>query len=592
MPATAALLFLLPWVIYGSAILRRYGLRDDYAILREAREEPGKILRVCAAMGRPLYGWLLEVSTREAGTITGLSGLRMLSVTGLGLLAAAVFLLLRREGWRTAPAALVAALLTVMPPAQVIASWSICWPQAVALLLGVGAFALARRGLAMPPEAAWRGRAWCLAGAVALCASTLIYQVSGLVFAVLLAAALVMREDADLRATARWMARHLLVMGGGLALALVLTRLSFLLGLFTPSPRMVLEKHLLDKTAWFVTQVLPNALALPVLNDTDSGPPGGYWLMVGLTLTVVALGTAFQGRRAGRAGVAEWLLALVVLSAAAYCASFLAKERWPTYRTLYALTGVWSVFFAASLLHLGRGWPTHGPRVATALLGGFVAVSALLAHQQSLELFALPQGRELALMEQGARQVEPGQRPRVYVITVLQRDTSAPRRYLDEFGSVSVDTDWVARELFHALLMERFPAERDISGLYRFAAGAIPPASGTYDILIDLRQRQRDSTLAALEQRPIQPTYLADDADLRGPPLPALTQLCLQPGFVLLLGLVPLGLLCLGVMTRARRSVRAGLMALTILLSLGLARLVMMGLMEPIFAEAGPVVRE
>ena len=497
MPATAVLLFLLPWVIYGSAISQRYGLRDDYAILREAREEPGKIFRVCAAMGRPLYGWLLELSTREAGTIDGLSGLRMLSVTGLGLLGAAIFLLLRRDGWRAPAAALLAAFLTVMPSAQVIASWSICWPQAVALLMGMSAYALARRGLAAPPEAAWRGWAWSLGGVVAMGAATLIYQVSGLVYAVLLAAALVARRDTDLRAPARWLGRHLLVMGSGLGVAFALTRLSFALGLFTPSPRMVFETRFVDKAGWFLTHVLPNVLALNVLNDTDAGPPGAYWPMVGVTLTVLTLGVLVEGRRAGRVGVARWLLALGGLSAAAYCVSFLAGERWPTYRTLYALTGVWSVFFAASLLKLGDLWPVRGPTVATALLGGFVAVSAVLAHRQSLELFALPQGRELARMEEGARQVEPGRQSRVFVLTVLQRDTSAPRRYLDEFGSVSVDTDWVAKELFHALVVERFPGARDAGSLYRFAASAVVPAPGTYDILIDLRQPKRDAPRSA-----------------------------------------------------------------------------------------------
>ncbi|WP_164019564.1 glucosyltransferase domain-containing protein [Pyxidicoccus trucidator] len=491
---TAVLLFLLPWVIYGGAITQRYGLRDDYAILREAREEPGKIFRVCAAMGRPLYGWLLEVSTRAAVDIDGLSGLRMLAVLGLGLLGASVFLLLRREGWRATPAALLATLLTVTPSAQVVATWSICWPQAVALVLGVAAFALARRGLDAPSRGGWQGVAWCLGGVVAMAAATLIYQVSGLFYAVLLAAALVVREDTDLRAPARWMARHLFVMGSGLGVAYVLTKLSFALGYFTPSPRMVFEKHLVDKAGWFLAHVLPNVLALSALNDTDAGPPGGYWPMVVLTLTVVTLGLLVEGLRAGRVGAAKWLIGLVVLSAAAYSVSFLAGERWPTYRTLYALGGVWSVFFAASLLKLGSCWPTRGPRVATALLGVFVAVSAVLAHQQAWELFALPQGRELAVMEQGASQLGPGLRPRVFVLTARQRDTSAPHRYLDEFGSVSVDAEWVAREMLEAVLRERFPRERDVSQLYHLAAAStlFTPA---YDVLIDMRGRQAGPSL-------------------------------------------------------------------------------------------------
>ncbi|MFY2563178.1 hypothetical protein ACN469_36620 [Corallococcus terminator] len=494
---TAALLFLLPWVVYGSAISLSYGLRDDYAIQREAREEPGKILRVCGAMGRPLYGWLLERSTRETDGVAGLGGLRALGVLGLALLSLALYFLFRAEGWRRASAALLAAFLTVIPSAQVVASWSICWPQAVALLLSVGAFALARKGL-RPPERGTRRWPWCVGAVVALAASTLIYQASGPFYAVLLAAALVTRRFDDLRASARWLASHLLVVGGGLGLAYGVTRLTFFLGVFTPSPRMVLERHFLDKAGWFVTQVLPNALALTALNDTDAAPSWGYWPMVGVTLTVLALGLVVEGRRTGRVGVGTWVMALVGLSGVAYCASLLASERWPTYRTLYALTGVWSVFFFAAVLKLGESWPTRGPRVAVAVLGGFVAVSALLAHQQSVELFAQPQGRELELMRQGAAAIVPGSKPRVFVLTARQGDSSASQRYLDEFGSVSVDTEWVAKELLATVVRERFPHERSPQALYRFAAGPVLPEARAYDILVDMRQ------LRLLAARPIQ----------------------------------------------------------------------------------------
>ncbi|RKH14881.1 hypothetical protein D7V97_01950 [Corallococcus sp. CA053C] len=500
-PGTVALLLLLPFPIYWSAVIHRYGLRDDYAILREAREEPGKILRVCASQGRPLYGWMLEASARAAGGIDGLTGLRLLGVAGLGVLAAAVFLMLRKEGWRTASAALLAGFLTLTPSAQVIANWGICWPQAVALMLGLTAFALARRAIGRPEEAVSHPVRWAVAAVGAMCAATLIYQVSGLFYAVLLAAALVVRRDTSLKDTARWMARHLWVMGLGLAVAYLITKVTFATGLFTPSTRIVFEKHWVDKTVWALTHVFPNALALSALNETLGGDMDGYWAMVVLTLTLLGVGVAVEGRRSGLIGVGRWLLALVTLSAAAYSVSFLAGERWPTYRTLNALTGVWAVFFAASLVNLGTVWPRHGPRLATLLLTAFVGFSALLAHEQSLELFALPQGRELALMEEGANLVVPAWKPRVFVLTAKQTDSSAPFRYLDEFGSVSVDSEWVAKEMLKALVKERFPREHDVSGLYRFAAGPVAPEPRSYDILIDMR-RQHVSAARPVVQQP------------------------------------------------------------------------------------------
>ncbi|WP_338863793.1 hypothetical protein [Myxococcus stipitatus] len=448
-------------------------------------------------MGRPLYGWLLDRTSRAAGDVRGLGGLRALAVAGLGMLALAVYLLLKAEGWGKGSAALLAAFLTVIPSAQVVASWGICWPQAVALLLSVGAFALAREGLRQTPRGP-RGWSLCVGAAAALAGSMLVYQASGPFYAVLLAAVVVARRYEDPRALARGLGGHLLVVIAGLGLAYAVTRLSFALGVFSPSPRMALERHIVDKAVWFIMKVLPNALALNVLDDSDTAPSWGYWLMVSGTLTLVVLGLIVEGRRAGRAAVGTWVLAMVGLMGLAYCASLLASERWPTYRTLFALTGVWSVFVFAAVVRLGSLWPSRGPGIALALLAVFVAGSAVLARQQSLELFAWPQGRELALMRQGAAALAPSRPSRVFVLTTRQRDTSAPRRYLDEFGSVSVDTEWVAKELFALVARERFPGERDLSALYRFDAGPVAPDARGYDILVDMRQ------LRSASARPIQ----------------------------------------------------------------------------------------
>ena len=45
------LVALVPPLLYSPAILREYGLRDDYSMLREAIVQPAKLIAVCVAEG-------------------------------------------------------------------------------------------------------------------------------------------------------------------------------------------------------------------------------------------------------------------------------------------------------------------------------------------------------------------------------------------------------------------------------------------------------------------------------------------------------------------------------------------------------------
>lgn len=138
---TAVLVALVPLLASSRTVFYRYGFRDDYPLLREAREEPGKILRVCSAQGRILYGWLLELAMRSAGGGDGLRWIRLGGALGLSVLAAGVFLITQRSGWRRPHAASLAALVVLPPSAQVFISWATASPLVAALLLGAASSA-------------------------------------------------------------------------------------------------------------------------------------------------------------------------------------------------------------------------------------------------------------------------------------------------------------------------------------------------------------------------------------------------------------------------------------------------------------------
>src|SRR5271157_1935085 len=135
-----ALLFLVPLVTYWPATFHDYGLRDDYSNLREAPEEPGKVLKFCASHARPLYGWLLQSTYGQTASVQNLQWMRLIASLLLGAISLVMFRGLRALGWSQGTSLCVTVLLALVPSAQVIASWAVGWPYAAAALLAIGAF--------------------------------------------------------------------------------------------------------------------------------------------------------------------------------------------------------------------------------------------------------------------------------------------------------------------------------------------------------------------------------------------------------------------------------------------------------------------
>jgi hypothetical protein len=140
-------LILVPFVVYVPAISQTYGWRDDYAHLREAYEEPGKMVRFMAGQGRPLQGVLLEMSFGRLESIDDLVWLRLASVTLLAGLGIALCRCVERVGWPALDAAAFGLAVTLLPAAQVFATWATCWPFALSLILAVAGFSAVEVGV-------------------------------------------------------------------------------------------------------------------------------------------------------------------------------------------------------------------------------------------------------------------------------------------------------------------------------------------------------------------------------------------------------------------------------------------------------------
>ena len=479
----------LPVLLYWNAVGMRYGMRDDYSTLREAHEEPGKIFAFCASQGRPVYGLLLEYSFARLDGIGALLWARLLGALGIGLLCAATALVFeRRLRWPRGPALLGAALLALVPSAQVIIAWGICWPHAVAALLGLAAFVLADRALTAATSV---GRIAAASGAATLLLlGMLTYQSNAMFYVVPMAAGWLTMGDRPGRERWRWLASHGALVGLVLAVAFLLTKALFAEGVFRASPRIIVETAWLDKLGWFIREPLDNALALFVVEDTRLRTAPWFNLMAIAVAAVIVLGGAAEWRRRGPAAALLWWIGGCGLGLLAYVVSLVASERWPTYRTLWPLTGVVVVYLVRSIGQLGLLWPRWGGRLALGLVGGLVAVGAFQAAGTSEALLAEPQRAELARLEAAAAQIDPVRQPRVFVLFPSRLDTQADVNYLDEFGSLSADSEWCTKEMLLLLLHERYPQQPELVKRLRLAFGHWKPKPGTYDLLIDLRVRQ------------------------------------------------------------------------------------------------------
>ena len=247
----------------------------------------------------------------------------------------------------------------------------------------------------------------------------------------------------------------------------------------------MLESEPLAKLQWFITGPLRNALALIVLNDSEKVMAVAYVVAAVITGGIILVGGWGKWRSGGwREGV-FWATTLSALLMGAFTANLVSMQRWSTYRTIYALTGVLLVFFVLGLQTLASHVSKRREWVVPAVLALVFLVGLPLARVQAYTLFALPQQEELALVEEGAKKIAQLDKATVFIIRPTIDHTCAPQRYSDEFGTLSTDSDWAPKEMLKLLLNGRVP---DLSRRYTFICGRSLPAGRTFPVVIDMRR--------------------------------------------------------------------------------------------------------
>jgi hypothetical protein len=485
-------LFAVPVAAYWPTTFHDYGLRDDYSNLREAHEEPGKILGFCASHARPIYGLLLQSTYGQTASVDNLRWMRLASSLIVGAISLVMLRGLQALGWSFNSSLAVALMVGLLPAAQIVSAWAVGWPYAATALLALGAFFAVENALTMAADAnagVFRGRslAQLSVGAGLVVVSALIYQPSALFYVVPLAAALLVQRQRAFGRTLRWACAHLSLVAVALGIAYCIMSVLYATGVFERSDRVAFEHHWVDKLVWFLGEALPNALSVFVLNDDHHRD---HWLYLGCAGAVGALllaGARLEWRRYGRQRGTIWLAALLVLPVVAFGINLLASERYATYRTLLAMSAVLLCFLVASLGALTERWAAPNRRLLAAIL---LPVAFLAARHHAYALIAVPQGNEWQLVVEGAKRVRLGadSRPHVFEITPSTADLSTSTIYHDEFGSLSSNSDWVPKEMFKRAMHDLHPGIANLNSRYVFASGAALPAGARYDVVIDMRR--------------------------------------------------------------------------------------------------------
>lgn len=478
------ILLLTPLAVYWQAIFQDYGMRDDYSHLREAREEPGKLVKFTASHGRPLYGALLETTFGVVDDVNQLPWLRLTTVSLLTLLGLALWRQLYQSGWTEIEAAAIGLGVTLLPAAQITAGWAIGWPLALALLLSVAGFSAIETEL----ERGGLKRFVALFGGVMIYAlAALIYQSDALFAIVPITAVLLVRTGREPMSDVKWLSYHLGALVAGLAVSYFLVQGLFSNGVFQESARMRMEPEPFSKLFWFFAHPVPNALALFALRDDFATGAVFFWSAALLVAAIIIAGFRMSANASEPFWKRKWVWCLLIMPVVAHGVSLVAAERSTGYRVLFPLSGLVLVLaiYGLRVLTNARGLKPLPHYLA---LGVLALGAAFLAHRQARELLAEPQSHEWDLVNNAVQRGNFAKPVKVFLVMPTLEHRSTVRIYADEFGSLSSDSDWVPLEMFKAALHERFGSKLPKGGSYTFAAGRELPADQTFDLVIDMRK--------------------------------------------------------------------------------------------------------
>ncbi len=472
---------ILPLAAYLPVMTNEYGKGGDYAMLRAAQAPTVPAAQESGLSGETvMYRALLDSSYKLSPDVSNLWRVRTLSVLLLGLLGILVWRQLDNSGWPELDAAAVGLLIILLPAAQVMAGWALCWPRVLAVLFTVAGFAAVETEL----EAGGLKRLVAMLGGVFIYALAAMIRPELTFFAcVPLAASLLfkIKKSPAAQDPKTWLAMHLTVLFVGFAIGRLLEH-------WASGEALVSLDGAKAATVSFFRDTAPNSLALWALRDDFHTGEWYFWIAV-LAVAGCIYG-AFNMERALEGDKARFklMVCMVLLPGIFLAGRLLSGVLTPTgYRdgiplaslAIVALIAAWRTVRRAKRI---KNW------MHQAGLAALIAGAVCFARFNVSALIVDPQAVEWDLVKTGVAFVSFKTQLRVHLVTARVEDRTTVRRYGDEFGALSSRRAEVLREMLDAAVSQKYSGVLPKGGGMEVTVGGEPPAPGAYDVLVDMRK--------------------------------------------------------------------------------------------------------
>lgn len=439
------------FLTYSVVLFNTFGVLDDWYFLHNAIAGQAGTVPLLIGAGRPLNAFIFDMGFSAAGSIEGLTYLRLISIIGISFLGFFLYKFAKAQRLDFVTSLLIAIGVVLLPSFHVYASWAQHFTTPYAGILAIlSAFVLT-------PGCRIRDRSRILAvafSAAILLVSLLIYQPLAMLFWTGIFISMV----AALDSSEKWSFARLFDVLIAFSIAMVVAFVVFKIGQLqypSDSSRYGLVADIYGKLTWFFSEPLANAISLYAVPRSSAVG----WLVFAVFLIAFLL----LGRFRGLKFTAKLALMVAFSLLFSYVPNLATAENWASYRSIGALAA--SLYVSLLLVvrfpvkyfienRASKKYISSVFVVPLCLVFCVFAIFSSLAQSSVNKGFVLPNVIELNnlasfLKEQNFASLNEQS---ILVKTSSWRDSSAAVLLYDEFGMHSSLRDYYSLVMVKTVL--------------------------------------------------------------------------------------------------------------------------------------------